>query len=228
MACISNTGDLYTWGVGLYGELGLGEYCQQTAFPMLVPKIGSLYHDEVVSVSCARHHTLALTNEGYVFAMGESNSGKLGTEDENKNIYQPEWIDSLASSVIAQIVAGDTFSCAVSLDSKLFMWGSLPGREKVVLSPERIDDFGSRQIRQICSNGQIVALLVQGFDSGTDVYTFGGMRNKEENYVLGHQMDNPEPKPRVVENVKGHNVEQLSIGKSHVGKIETTLFKFKR
>jgi alpha-tubulin suppressor-like RCC1 family protein len=60
---------------------------------------------EVLSVSCGRIHTLAVTNNG-VYAWGGNMFGQLGLE----NVHQclnPELITSLAQEIIVEAVAGE-------------------------------------------------------------------------------------------------------------------------
>ena len=215
MTCVTQFGDLYAWGKGEYGQLGLGE-CRETAVPILVPQVGSLYNDEVVAVSCGSRHTLVLTNEGFVFAMGEASNCKLGNCDPTHNKDSPDWLDTLGDCVTAQIAAADEFSCSVSLDGRCFIWGKVT-EDLTIPAPKEIEQFDTRIIRHVCCNSHMAAFLVGSSQDpkGASVYTLGEMPNKSMNYLLGHESDTPESKPRLVENLEGHNVVDVSLGNTH-------------
>lgn len=75
-AVVTVDGDLYTWGDGFCGQLGLGD-----KRPKLVPQQvteGGLEDECVLSVSCGARHTLVVTEDGEVFSFGLGHFGVLG------------------------------------------------------------------------------------------------------------------------------------------------------
>ena len=75
-AAVTADGDLYTWGDGFCGQLGLGD-----KRPQLLPSqvtLGGLEDEVVESVSCGARHTLAVTEDGEVFSFGLGHFGVLG------------------------------------------------------------------------------------------------------------------------------------------------------
>jgi len=75
-AVVTTDGDLYTWGDGFCGQLGLGD-----KRPKLVPQQvaeGGLEDECVLSVSCGARHTLVVTEDGEVFSFGLGHFGVLG------------------------------------------------------------------------------------------------------------------------------------------------------
>jgi alpha-tubulin suppressor-like RCC1 family protein len=75
-AVVTTDGDLYTWGDGFCGQLGLGD-----KRPQLLPKqvvLGDIDDEVIVSVSCGCRHTLAVTDDGQVFSFGLGHFGVLG------------------------------------------------------------------------------------------------------------------------------------------------------
>ncbi|XP_011499761.1 PREDICTED: uncharacterized protein LOC105363708 [Ceratosolen solmsi marchali] len=113
-------GNVYTWGNTLQGCLGTGPTMLPSSLPQgifIFRRLGI----EVLSVSCGRCHTLAVTNNG-VYAWGGNKFGQLGLG----NIYQcpnPELITSLAQEIIVEAIAGVHHSAAVTADGRLFTWG---------------------------------------------------------------------------------------------------------
>lgn len=92
-AVITESGDLYTWGIGEFGALGLNSISTQWS-PHKVP----LTNFEPIQVSCGSRHTAILSKAGTVAMSGCGKAGQLGThkrEQENsfvliecKNIVQ--------------------------------------------------------------------------------------------------------------------------------------------
>lgn len=75
-AAVTDDGDLYTWGDGFCGQLGLGGKRPQL-LPQQVTKSG--LEDECVSVvSCGARHTLCVTEDGEAFSFGLGQYGALG------------------------------------------------------------------------------------------------------------------------------------------------------
>ena len=219
MACVSDAGEVYIWGRGAQGQLGLGEHRCEVSQPLPLPGIGNLPQDPVVSVSCGVRHTLVVTNRGYVFAMGEAAHGKLGLETA-ENVFQPEWVQSLSISVIAQIAAGESFSCAVSLKGEAYIWGRVVSSGEDIPVPTVLPQLDNEFIRHVCTNGGVLGFIVGSFTdlTSTSVYTLGEMPTPKGNLLLGHESTEPELLPRRVDNLQGYHVMDLSIGATHCGK----------
>ncbi|KAL3780295.1 hypothetical protein HJC23_001336 [Cyclotella cryptica] len=69
-------GDVYTWGEGFCGQLGLGD-----RRPHLLPEqvtLGGLGDECVSNISCGCRHTLVVTEEGEVYSWGLGRFGVLG------------------------------------------------------------------------------------------------------------------------------------------------------
>lgn len=75
-AAVTDDGELYVWGDGFCGQLGLADKRPQLT-PQLVEK-GGLEDEIVLSVSCGARHTLVCTEEGEVFSFGLGHFGVLG------------------------------------------------------------------------------------------------------------------------------------------------------
>jgi alpha-tubulin suppressor-like RCC1 family protein len=93
-AVITESGELYTWGVGEFGALGLGSISTQWS-----PEKVSLFHQfDPIQVSCGSRHMAVLSKSGTVGMTGCGRAGQLGThkrEQENslvlidcKNVVQ--------------------------------------------------------------------------------------------------------------------------------------------
>ncbi|CBZ55260.1 putative regulator of chromosome condensation domain-containing protein [Neospora caninum Liverpool] len=65
---LADSGDVYAYGEGVYGQLGLGYERQIVNHPQKVE--GSLSQLAVQQIACGDYHSVALTTEGLVFAWG--------------------------------------------------------------------------------------------------------------------------------------------------------------
>ena len=73
-------GNVYTFGHGLSGQLGHGDYEKQLA-PRRVPAAG-FNGERIVMVAAGDGHTVALSEAGHVFTWGKGGYGQLGHNDE--------------------------------------------------------------------------------------------------------------------------------------------------
>ena len=77
-AALTDDGQLYVWGRGTEGQLGLGDYRPRTV-PALVKALGEQGKGTtVLQVACGAHHTLALCDNGDVYAWGSNEEMQLG------------------------------------------------------------------------------------------------------------------------------------------------------
>eukprot|EP00118_Oscarella_pearsei_P020136 m.217107 g.217107 ORF g.217107 m.217107 type:complete len:183 (+) comp39879_c1_seq59:350-898(+) len=120
-AAVTSAGELYTWGEGDFGRLGLGHSSGCTA-PSLVSSIKS-----VGSVACGSAHTFALSQNGTIaWAFGSSDGGKLGLGMGTGKIVLPRVIEGLSGIVVRKIDCGNQFGVALSSEGKVFVWGGGP------------------------------------------------------------------------------------------------------
>jgi hypothetical protein len=83
---LTTEGEVYVWGRGEYGRLGLGD---KTGSSKLRPvKVKAMEGHKVVQACCGGTHTMVLTSEGRIFAWGRGSFGRLGTGNL-KDCYNP-------------------------------------------------------------------------------------------------------------------------------------------
>jgi Regulator of chromosome condensation (RCC1) repeat len=74
---LARPAEVYTWGRGEYGRLGLGD---KTASSRLRPtRVKALDGHIIVQASCGGTHTMVLSAEGRIFIWGRGSFGRLGT-----------------------------------------------------------------------------------------------------------------------------------------------------
>ncbi len=80
------------------------------------------YGAKAASVSCGRHHTLILTDDGEMLTFGVGEYGRLGTGSSSDS-HIPMPIDSLGDVDIVQIAAGCDHSLALTANGTILSWG---------------------------------------------------------------------------------------------------------
>ncbi|GAM28957.1 hypothetical protein SAMD00019534_121330 [Acytostelium subglobosum LB1] len=76
----------------------------------------------VASVSCGADHTLLLTQDSRVYAMGLNGAGQLGVDIADSAVPLP--IAVLSKLRVTKVVAGNQVSAAITASGDLYMWGS--------------------------------------------------------------------------------------------------------
>ncbi|KAF6091401.1 retinitis pigmentosa GTPase regulator [Phyllostomus discolor] len=71
---------VYTFGLGQFGQLGLGTFIFETAEPQVVESVNGR---KITSISCGENHTALITDVGCMYTFGDGRYGKLGLGMEN-------------------------------------------------------------------------------------------------------------------------------------------------
>uniref|UniRef100_A0AAX7SU83 BTB domain-containing protein n=1 Tax=Astatotilapia calliptera TaxID=8154 RepID=A0AAX7SU83_ASTCA len=128
MAVLDN-GEIYGWGYNCNGQLGLGNNGNQQT-PC---RIAALQGVNIVQVACGYAHTLALTDEGFVYAWGANSYGQLGTGNKsNQALPTPINTDKERIVEVAACHTSHT-SAAKTQSGQVLMWGQCRGQ--AVASP---------------------------------------------------------------------------------------------
>lgn len=73
-ASISRRGELFMWGLGSSGELGMGQW---TPLEVNIPRQCTV-QTRIVSIAAGAHHTLAIGETGGLWSCGRGRYGQLG------------------------------------------------------------------------------------------------------------------------------------------------------
>ena len=90
-ACITSTGELFTWGMSLHLE------------PVRVPEV---LHTKIIDIACGNDYTMALSEDNHIYIWGYGKTGILGLGESTKNQNQAHMIKSMADVKVQTIVAG--------------------------------------------------------------------------------------------------------------------------
>ena len=119
---LSSDGEVYSWGWGAQGQLGLG-HKNSVVFPT---KIESL-SDQVTSISAGGIHSACVNSAGQCYTWGSSEYGQLG--------LGPDVITSLSSPchvtgenpetklLFSKVSCGGMHTAAIDLSGDLWCWG---------------------------------------------------------------------------------------------------------
>ncbi|MDR2153294.1 MAG: hypothetical protein LBO72_10795 [Helicobacteraceae bacterium] len=115
---LSHEGKLYATGSNEFGQLGLGDYDRRVAFTLAK----SLEGKKIVAIAAGGAHSLALDNEGKLYATGWNDSGQLGFGGANgRNVWR--LVSALRDKNIIAIATGELFSLALGDDGKIYAMG---------------------------------------------------------------------------------------------------------
>ncbi|NXV46542.1 RPGR regulator, partial [Uria aalge] len=79
--------DVYTFGLGQYGQLGHGTLIFGTSVPKSVKH---LRRHKICNITCGENHTAVIAENGLMFTFGDGRHGKLGLGEENfTNQFDP-------------------------------------------------------------------------------------------------------------------------------------------
>jgi len=88
---LSDKGDLYTWGMGFEGQLGLNSQYKVASSPRY---LNFFYKKPVKFVACGYNYSLAITrDDSLLYGWGENKLGQLGLGNHRQIIEQPTLID---------------------------------------------------------------------------------------------------------------------------------------
>ncbi|XP_056612640.1 RCC1 and BTB domain-containing protein 2 isoform X2 [Triplophysa dalaica] len=123
MAVLDN-GETYGWGYNCNGQLGLGNNANQQT-PC---RIAALQGINIVQVVCGYAHTLALTDEGFVYSWGANSYGQLGTG--NKSNQALPTLINMDKERMVEVAACHTShtSAAKTQSGQVLMWGQCRGQ----------------------------------------------------------------------------------------------------
>ena len=119
------SGALYSWGFNHHGVLahhGVSVVSSRFCSPKRVEFFHKLPQTTVLSVSCGKCHSVALTSAG-VYIWGSSKYGQLGLGKDRVSAKQPEVIPRFASKTIVSVVAGHYHSVALDSHGRVWTWG---------------------------------------------------------------------------------------------------------
>ncbi|KAI9547078.1 RCC1 and BTB domain-containing protein 1 [Dissostichus eleginoides] len=125
---VLDNGEVYGWGYNGNGQLGLGNSGNQLT-PCRLAALQGLCVQQIVS---GYAHSLALTDEGLLFAWGANTYGQLGTGNKS-NQLSPLLIMTEKERIVEVAACHSTHTSACKTQSgQVYMWGQCRGQSIVL------------------------------------------------------------------------------------------------
>ncbi|KAF8058855.1 Herc6 [Scenedesmus sp. PABB004] len=191
---VSSSGEVWAAGSNNDGQLGLGsEFGLKNAEFRLVRALQGV---RVKAVAAGNAHSLALSDDGRVFAWGHGHYGALGLGRAHLRWEgQPREVTALAGVKVASIAAGAFHSGAVDADGHAFLWGH--GGSWQLGHGVQAHECEPQQLRQLRHVGQLALGFSHSLSVGRhgDTYSWG----TDEQGSLGQGWLWPKPGSRTPE-----------------------------
>ena len=116
--CESISTELYSWGWGVYGQLGHGD----TRVRLVPSLVEGLRDHEIREIACGYRHNIVVTMDGKLYAWGWGRHGQLGLgawDDELK----PKPLLALDGMNVTTLALGGRHSLAIGADGVVYAWG---------------------------------------------------------------------------------------------------------
>ncbi|XP_017772383.1 PREDICTED: regulator of chromosome condensation isoform X2 [Nicrophorus vespilloides] len=168
-AKVANKDDIYVFGLNNYYQIGL-----PNTVPQYLPKLSKDFSKYKWEMICsAQHHTIGLTKDGKVYAIGRKEYGRLGLGEDCEEAQELIKIPFFADKKVVTIGCGSATSFAVTDDGKLYGWGMGTvgqigtGDEEDCVEPTLIKSkqMGERKVFRVTSGGQHTAILAMTSDN---------------------------------------------------------------
>ncbi|KAF1750474.1 hypothetical protein GCK72_017024 [Caenorhabditis remanei] len=126
-AFVCSDGSLYTFGWGIWGQLGHGGRFNSNH---LIPtKVNGLI-SKITQVACGRAHTVALTDNGRVLVCGSGSYGQMGVDEDVKKVFAFTPLP-LGPLKVKFIATHYYHSICVTDENRIFEWGRNPQELKM-------------------------------------------------------------------------------------------------
>jgi len=118
---LKQDGRLFCWGRGYQGQLG-NNVTYDSKSGSLVPVQEYTAATDWALVEAGSNHTCALKQDGRLFCWGANSSGQLGNNSTSNSLVPVQ--EYTAATDWAQVSAGNSYTCALKQDGRLFCWGA--------------------------------------------------------------------------------------------------------
>jgi alpha-tubulin suppressor-like RCC1 family protein len=206
---LSASGNIFSWGLGHDGRLGLGTESSQSHPTRLT--FGPIADSIVVSIACGECHSLATTKSNQCFSWGRNYYGRLGHGDSN-NRYIPELILGLSHQQIITISAGVSYSLATTVEGKLYSWGYGGhgqlghGDQKNYSLPKLVQGMAGKIVtKSKAAYGHTLCITASG-----ELYAWGSGRG-----LLGLSDSEDRKVPTLVDALQGIEIIDIACGYDH-------------
>ena len=191
--CVDQHGSVWSWGCGAYGALGHGDTTTLRA-PKKITRLKSSMRIRM-AVAGAKHSVAITQDDGYLYAWGHGDKGRLGNNSEIGTLV-PIRVEKMISGLTANkrssggndnvimfvhVSAGEAHSAAVTVDGNVFTWGTGShgrlGHDSVLDEPmpRIVASLAETKMVQVaCGTFHTLFLSQPKGRSGGEIYVCGG------------------------------------------------------
>ncbi|KAJ1484194.1 regulator of chromosome condensation 1/beta-lactamase-inhibitor protein II, partial [Baffinella frigidus] len=207
---LTSEGEVYAWGLGAGGRLGLGHY----------KTVGAPCKVTVTDVVAGYYHSLCLAEGGAAYAWGSGDAGQLGTGKASSTCTPAPIQAPPVGSAWESLAAGEYHSMGVSDTGSLMSWGLNScgqlglGDHERRLSPTCVQGLmGNKTAKVACGASFTIVVARSGL-----VFSWGD--NSASQLGQGDSEERVSPTPVV--SLRGVTVESIACGGKHVACIDST------
>mmetsp|Transcript_3796 Transcript_3796/g.8113 ORF Transcript_3796/g.8113 Transcript_3796/m.8113 type:complete len:1508 (-) Transcript_3796:28-4551(-) len=174
----TRSGQLYSFGLGKGGRLGLGDESHR---PLPTRILGPLSKRIVASIAAAENHSLCSTSDGAVFAWGSNGFGQLGIHSSRGNAQQNPPADSrlsprlvegkLKQSFVVGVACGERHSVALTRLGEVYCWGDNKKGQLGVINVSETQSNGPQRVEGLWSHPRRRAIAISAAAHSTLVLT---------------------------------------------------------
>ncbi|CCH46028.1 Regulator of chromosome condensation [Wickerhamomyces ciferrii] len=131
---ITKDGKVLTWGLNQYGQCGVSSELEDGSLISVPTEVEDLADKKIVQIAAGEHHTLALSEDGSVYAFGRIDMFEIGIAKKDlpestfrdvhgnaRSVPVPTKIPNLPKT--RNIAVGSHHSLAITEDGVVFAWG---------------------------------------------------------------------------------------------------------
>lgn len=209
-AAVNHKGQLYTWGLNNYGQLGHGNY-ENVNKPKLV---NSLKDKNIARISLGTTQTFVVTKDGFLYSFGNNASNSLGLDSLNESFTTPV-LNNFFTSLnikISNVVSNNDTTLALTTDGRIYSWGNNDNYQLGHLNSSNIPQLVEFDyINETFIDVELQENIVVALTKSGDVYTWG----KNINNTLGYYIDSDyQILPKKVE-IENNKIIQIAAGIDH-------------
>jgi alpha-tubulin suppressor-like RCC1 family protein len=155
-------GRVWAWGYNASGQLGDGANVDRLV-PYQLPAYSA---SPVAFISAGYTHSLAVTEDGRVWAWGSNDSGQLGDGTQTQR-NSPVQLLAFSVNPVVAVSAGQSHSLALTADGRVWGWGSNyygqvgDGTQNIRTSPVQLAPFPTAPVIGIAA-GALHSLAITG------------------------------------------------------------------
>ena len=125
---LDTSGQVWTWGYNLFGQLGVGLTSSQQNYYGGMKRIPYFPNNgiTVVEIGASYESRYALGSDGYVYAWGHGSSGAMGNGSSTSTNTTPDRVPGLSNVVhiyVSDSYLGDATVIALTASGELYAWG---------------------------------------------------------------------------------------------------------